>query len=268
MIPHVVVDIGNTRLKWGLCAAEGSAVIDAVSLLDEPDAWTEQLAHWASRGRKSAVTQPGAFAPGSPWNWVLASVQPHRCERLENWLREQGHLVRVIRHAEQLPLVVKLPEPDKVGIDRLLDAVAAKRRLRPGEPAVLIDVGSAVTVDWLDEEHSFCGGTIFPGVRLMAQALHEHTALLPLVNIVEKEWVVPAADTIAAMQAGIFHAIAGGIERITNRLAERSEVAARMFITGGDGLLLCDTLRPTLSCVSWPTQTLEGILASAEAILE
>ncbi len=247
MRPHVVVDVGNTRVKWGLCATDGSRVIDAVSLPDDPDAWQEQLRRWGDK------------ASG---NWILASVRPQRCERLERWLLDGGHVVRLLHHASELPLEVKLPAPDKVGIDRLLDAVAAKSRLHPGEPAVLIDAGSAVTVDWLDEEHAFRGGTILPGLRLMAQSLHDHTALLPLVSIAEPVPDVPATDTISAMQAGIFHTVAGGIERIAQRIAARSSVPPQVFVTGGDGPLLCPALSTTPPCIGWPWQTLEGILAA------
>jgi type III pantothenate kinase len=197
---------------------------------------------------------------------VLASVRPRRCERLESWLKVRGHQVRILRHAAEIPLVCQVVAPDRVGIDRLLDGVAAKRRLRPGEPAVLVDAGSAVTVDWLDEAHTFSGGTIFPGLGLMAHALHDHTALLPLVSIPTPVPDVPAPDTIPAMQAGIFHAVVGGIERITRLLAARAAVPPRVFVTGGDGRQLTAALKETTPCTLWPWQTLEGILASAEAL--
>jgi type III pantothenate kinase len=249
MTPHVVCDIGNTRLKWGLCAADGSCVMDAVSLPDDPEAWAKRCQEPFFREK----TVPDTF-------WVLASVRPQRCARLEHWLLQQGYRVRILKHAAELPLEVKLPAPEKAGIDRLLNAVAARKRLRSGEPAVLIDAGSAITVDWLDEEHAFRGGAIFPGLNLMAQALHDHTALLPLVAIPDPPPDVPARDTVSAMQAGIFHTAAGGIERTVRLLVARSSVPPRIFLTGGDGPLLSKTLL----CELWPWQTLEGILASVE----
>lgn len=254
MIPHMVADVGNTRLKWGVCAADGSGIVTAVSLPDDPAAWQEQMV----RG----------FGEGAKLTWALAGVRPGLCERFETWLRDQGHLVRVLRSAAGLPLTINVPIPDHVGIDRLLDAVAARRRLQPGEPAVLIDAGSAVTVDWLDDRHTFCGGTIFPGLRLMTQALNDHTALLPLVSIPTPVPEVPAPDTVPAMQAGIFHAVVGGIERIVHLLTQRQTIPPRVFLTGGDGPLLAEALRETTPCTLWPWQTLEGILISAEALPE
>ena len=63
------------------------------------------------------------------------------------------------------------------------------------------------------------------------------------------------------MEAGIFHAVAGGIERITAQLAQKSATPVRVFLTGGDAPLLISRL--SMSCDLWPEMTLEGILACA-----
>ena len=206
-------------------------------------------------------------------------------------MEERGHRVVVLSKAEQLPLEVRVDRPDAVGIDRLLNAVAAKKRLAAIEvvapvpvgrrrgpraakrkhpvvhsPAVLVDAGSAITVDLLDENHVFRGGSIFPGLRLMGQALHDYTALLPLVEVREPVPALPATDTASAIQAGIYHAAAGGIERIAWRLSDRVErIPFSVFITGGDAALLHSGMKWP-PAILWPTQTLEGILASAEAL--
>jgi type III pantothenate kinase len=192
---------------------------------------------------------------------VLAGVRPQRCRRLLDWVSEQGHAAVVLEKAAQLPLVVKLPAPDRVGIDRLLNALAAARRLPPATPAVLIDAGSAVTVDWLDESHAFAGGTIFPGLGLMARALHERTALLPLVEVADPAPPLPGLDTPTAMQTGILLAVAGGIERIAAGYQSCCGGRAAVLLTGGDGPLLSHVLQvPGL--VHWPEQTLTGIFHS------
>ncbi len=265
MKPFAVADVGNSRVKWGLCAADGSRVVETASLANDEQAWDEQLARWtpARSASEGVHVEP---SPALRAGWVLAGVHPDSCSRLETWLRGLGERVRVLRRAADLPLTVDVVAPDRVGIDRLLDAVAAKRRLSAGEPAVLVDAGSAVTVDWIDERHVFRGGTIFPGLRLMAQVLHDHTALLPLVSVPDPPPDVPAPDTIPAIQAGILHAVAGGIERIARHLAGQCAVLPHIFVTGGDAPLLCRTLAPDLSFVHWPAMTLEGILAAAESL--
>jgi type III pantothenate kinase len=254
MRPHVVADIGNTRIKWGLCDAAARHVVQAVSLGDDPVAWERQLAVWRT----------GPLPAEGPLNWVLASVQPARCARLHDWLVSHGQRVALLERAEQLPLEVAVPAPDKVGIDRLLDAVAARKVLPAGQGAVLVDAGSAVTVDWLDEGHAFRGGVIFPGFRLMAEALHRHTALLPLVTIRPPVPAPPADSTTAALQAGILLAVSGGIREAVRRYGEQARIPPRVFLTGGDAELLVGALG--LAGAHWPNQTLEGILFSAEAL--
>jgi type III pantothenate kinase len=267
MKPHVVVDIGNTRIKWGLCAEGAPRIGRTASLPDDPSAWAQTLAGWRS--------QPPLADMSSPLNWVLTSVQPARCEHLRGWLEGRGERVEVLSLAAQLPLEVAVPKPDHVGIDRLLDAVAARQVLPPGQGAVLVDAGSAVTVDWLDEGHVFRGGAIFPGVRMMAEALHHYTALLPLVPVTHPIPELPADATIPAMQAGIFAAVCGGIREAVRQYEGRARARPQIFLTGGDAGLLEQALglnrpgcggEPWCRAVYWPHQTLEGILHSAEAL--
>src|SRR6516164_9083576 len=179
MNPDFVVDIGNTRIKCGQCSA---ALVERVASLpsDDPAAWKWQLQDWNIPENKS---------------WVVSGVNPKTRTALIDWLRNQGQQVRLLDNPADLPLIVHLETPDHVGIDRLLNAVAANSRRPPGTPAVLIDAGSAVTVDWLDEEGAFCGGAIFPGLRLMTMALHSYTALLPLVTIRKSSPGLPAKST-------------------------------------------------------------------------
>jgi type III pantothenate kinase len=162
-----------------------------------------------------------------------------------------------------LPLQVRLEKPDYVGIDRLLDAVAANSRRPAGTSAVIVDAGSAVTVDALDENGAFVGGAILPGLRLMAATLHEHTALLPQIDVPRHPPSSPGKSTIAAMEAGIFWAVAGGIRALIEQYAAAASAPPRVFLTGGDGPVL-QTVLPEAQL--WPTMTLEGIRLSAEAL--
>jgi type III pantothenate kinase len=189
MTAHLVADVGNTRIKWGLCLPDALQVTALPP--HDPAAWAHQLRTW----------QVGTSA-----EWAVASVHPSRRDRLVAWLRESGASVRVIEDYRELRLRVDVAEPDKVGIDRLLNAVAAAARVPPRTPAIIIDAGSAVTVDLVDATGTFRGGSIFPGLRLMARALHQFTAQLPLVEDFD-EHKLPARDTAAAIRAGVYHAV-------------------------------------------------------------
>jgi type III pantothenate kinase len=243
--PLLVADVGNTRVKWGRCGVD--SVQAAASLPpDDPAAWQEQLAAW------------GVPAPAA---WVVSGVHPQRRDRLAAWLGQRGDTVRLVT-AAQLPLRVALEQPDRVGIDRLLDAVAVNARRPPGTPAVIVDAGSAVTVDYLDADGVFRGGAILPGLRLMAQSLHDYTALLPLVAV-DGAGELPGTSTTAALQAGIFCAAAGGIREAIRRMVPAG-MSAFVVVGGGDGPLLAPHLG--LPVEAWPLLTLEGLRLTAEGL--
>jgi type III pantothenate kinase len=247
MTPRVVVDVGNTRIKWGMCTH--NAVTAVVSLPPgEPAMWHDQLQAWD-------------LPAGSLW--VLTGVHPARCEELASWLRQQRQQVVVVDEARMLPLKVELEKPDYVGIDRLLDAVAANERRPTGIPAVIVDAGSAITVDWVDSRGAFQGGAILPGMRLMIEALHQYTALLPRVPVPQFVPPLPGKATPAAMELGVYWAAAGGILGLIGAYAKQAGVTPAVFVTGGNGAVLAEVLPEP---VVWPEMTLEGIRLTALAL--
>jgi type III pantothenate kinase len=246
MIPRVVVDVGNTSIKWGLCSEAG--VGHTCPLLPEDvAAWNDTAAAWRLP---------------SPIGWAVAGVHPARRDAFCQWVVGRGDSLLVLEDWRRLPLQVNVPEPGKVGIDRLLDAVAANSRRGAGEGAVVVDAGTAVTVDYVDEAGVFQGGAILPGFRLMARALHEHTALLPLVEPPDQAPRPPAKATVPALKAGIFFAVAGGVRALAERYGGRA-VPRRTFLTGGDARRISGHV---LGAELWPEMTLQGIFLSARAL--
>lgn len=135
-----------------------------------------------------------------------------------------------------------------VGADRLAQASAAWSRAKG--PCVVVSMGTAITVDVVSARGEFSGGLIAPGLRLMARALHEHTALLPEIEPVRRRSPV-GRDTREAIEAGISLAAEGLIRTALRRHR------GRVFGTGGDAELfrdLFDELVPELG--------LEGIARS------
>jgi type III pantothenate kinase len=239
----VVVDVGNTRIKWGLC--DDVRVCEVAALApDEENAWQAQWQAWSL---------------STDTTWIVSGVHPARLDALVQWLGGRGSDVQVLSSHRQLPIEIALEMPEKVGIDRLLNAVAANERRSPGAAAALVDAGSAVTVDYVDAAGVFRGGAIFPGLRLMARSLHDYTALLPIVPM---ETVVepPGVTTVGAIQTGIFHAVVGGIERLIGAYERRSPAAMEIYLTGGDAAALSVKLPPEARL--WPEMTLAGILHS------
>jgi type III pantothenate kinase len=248
MTPDIVVDVGNTSIKWGRCA--DGKVVEVCSLPHGAlNAWRGQAHDWGL---------PESAA------WVVTGVHPGQRDAIANFANLRGGRVRVLDLAAELPLQVKLEKPDHVGVDRLLDAVAANSRRPAGVPAVVIDAGSAVTVDWVDADGAFCGGAIMPGLRLMALALHDYTALLPVIETPKGAPAVPGTGTPSAMEVGVFWSVAGGTAAILDAYRRHFDASPAVFLTGGDSKALLDTLRQPV--VHWPDMTLEGIRLAAEAL--
>ncbi len=231
--PIVCVDVGNNRLKFGLyewedlcrlgpCASEWS-------IPDDPEA-LRTLEDWLAR-------QP----PVGSW-WIATVNRPASTE-LVDWLRSHRPGDRLVYlTASDLPLAVNLPRPDMVGIDRLVDALAAKCLRQGAVPALIVDVGSAITVDCLSPEGVFEGGAILPGLTLAARALYDYTDMLPLLDPSLWEAVPPpiGKNTVAAMEAGLFWGAVGAVRELVNQVLPADVFEAEVFFTGGGSRLLME----------------------------
>ena len=156
--PLIAVDIGNNRIKFGwFDAGTGHELPQPSRTLQLHGQSTE----WDRVGE--LVGQDGP--EGVPW-WI-GSVNRPAATQLLDWLRDADrHPQITMLAAGDLPLAVGVDRPDMVGIDRLLDAVGANHLRRPTRPAVVVDVGSAITVDLVSEDGVFLGGSILPGIAM------------------------------------------------------------------------------------------------------
>jgi type III pantothenate kinase len=266
-LPLIAVDIGNARMKFGLFRA-----IDPTAL-PEPEATLqlagripafERLEEWldddvGKRLRASQFSSEGRTS----FTWHIASVNRPAATRLVDWLREcrPSDPITLLAFFD-LPLVVRLPHPDMVGVDRLLDAVAANRLRAPGRPAIVVDVGTAITVDMVSAEGEFLGGAILPGIAMSARALHEFTDLLPQIDMSELAGPPPAlgVSTVEAMQSGLFWGAVGAVRELTEQLARGAE--PHIFLTGGAGVAVADLLGRSACYV--PHLTLAGIAIASQ----
>jgi type III pantothenate kinase len=271
-IQIVAADIGNARIKLGLfvegCAAGLPEPVQTLPLVGkEPELdWIEA---WLNAGRNASRACEHA-----PYEWWIASVNRPAATRLIDWLREHRPRDRVVLLAAgDVPLVVRLERPDMVGIDRLVDAVAVNRLREAGRSAVIVDVGSAITVDLVSAEGAFLGGAILPGIQMAARALHHFTDLLPLVDVAELTAPPPALGdaTVPAMKAGLFWGAVGAIRQLIEQLGKAASDAepqggwdgsstaapAQVFLTGGAGAAVAELLGQETRYV--PNLTLSGI---------
>jgi type III pantothenate kinase len=134
--------------------------------------------------------------------------------------------------------------------------------------AVVISVGTAVTVDLVMEDNTFVGGTIFPGPRLMAESLHSFTAKLPLVELDRVNYLdPPCTNTHDAIQAGISFAIMGGASLLVDSMIGAKKAKTWLILTGGAlGDLAGFHFGEVENTIISPTLTLNGIRIAAGSL--
>lgn len=150
---------------------------------------------------------------------------------------------------------VDYPKPAEIGADRLANAAAALHYWKP--PVVVIDFGTATNFDVVNASGAFCGGIIAPGLDLMTVYLHERTALLPKVRLLEPKRGF-GRSTVEAIRVGALHGyramIRGLLEGVREELGATRLTAVA---TGGHAALVARGLAE-VSCVR-PDLTLEGL---------
>ena len=236
----VVADVGNTRIKLAVVEDHESAREEEGGLPGKlPTVGRRQ--DLMSREFHAANLQAWLrlVAPGSAVV-LVASVHDAAAAMLEMALAEESATShRPLRQRritlEDLPLVVRAVEPQRIGIDRLAAAAAANLLRTPGRGAIVIDCGTAATVDMLSAEGEFLGGAILPGPALMARALAEGTSRLPEVQALERSAppAMPGRSTHEAIGAGIGWGMQGAVARLVEEARETLGADAEVFLTGG-----------------------------------
>jgi len=162
---------------------------------------------------------------------VISSVVPQSIFNLRNLSRRHLHVEPlIIGENTELGIQVRTIKPSEVGSDRLVNALGALK-IYSG-PLIIVDSGTAITLDVIGNDGGFEGGVIAPGVHLSMEALHAAAAKLPRVALQKPQRVV-GDDTVSAMQSGIFWGHVALIEGMIARIkAERNE-AMTVVATGG-----------------------------------
>ncbi|HEY8801416.1 MAG TPA: type III pantothenate kinase [Candidatus Limnocylindrales bacterium] len=225
----LAVDIGNTNITLGLfrngsLASTRRATTHARSSADELEHLLDALLR----------LDDAAFADVSAIS--ACSVVPALTGALESVAarRERPLLVAA---PGTVPLAIRVERPAEVGADRLVNALAVARI--HGTPAIVVDFGTATTLDCVAADGAYVGGAIAPGLELGLEALAARTAKLPRIELKAPDRAI-GRDTVSAMQSGTifgYQALAAGlIVRVRRELAESAGVEprdVRVILTGG-----------------------------------
>ncbi len=242
----LAVDIGNTNISIGCFTGKKliyHLCIDNTSLLNQ----------------KSVLPGKSHLLNESK-NIVVASVNPD----IESFFykslgkKHQKKTLKVGREIElRIPTLVE--NPQMVGIDRLLNVLAAYRRTKTA--TIVIDFGTAITVDVVSKKGEFLGGLILPGIRTSAYALNQQTALLPEVEIKRPRKII-GKNSEDAIKSGIYYGTVGSVNHIIEELNRVYGDLKYTIATGGDA----KTLKRDIPKIDRfiPRLTLEGIRLAFE----
>ncbi len=167
---------------------------------------------------------------------VASTVNPTVSDQVfEAIARLTDHAVHRVERDLPVPVGRQLDPEALVGEDRLLNAAAAYDVLK--QACVVVDAGTAITVDFVDGAGTFHGGAIAPGGQLMLDALNQRTAQLPDVEFDKPDEVI-GHNTAQAMRSGVFHGLRGLVHELVEQIAEVAGTFPLVVVTGGDGALL------------------------------
>lgn len=237
----VAVDAGNSRIKWGVWEDEWS------SQGSMPTAQFDTLAAaWESVPPPYAIFASNV-AGAQVRNSLDAWAAPRDIE--VHWLESRR---------EQCGVRSAYREPGQLGADRWASLIAAWHLV--GGAALVVNAGTAVTIDALDREGVFHGGVIMPGLALMASALASGTAGLPQTRGTFAAFPDNTADAIAS---GALLAVCGAIDRMHSTLSAATGTRPQIVLSGGAAPAIAAQLNaPTLSV---PYLVLEGLRVVANA---
>jgi type III pantothenate kinase len=229
----IAVDIGNTNIGIGLFPDGTEDFLRSIPGESEAqlrdclaDSWRKVPILESSKERK----RDGVI--------VVSSVKPAWTDLVRRIADEDlGEGIHVIGEDVPLPITVRVDDPRKVGTDRVVAAAAAFAVVE--DAVVVADFGTAVTIDLVDEHGVFQGGVICPGFDISAQALKDHTALLPKVTV-HRPSAPYGKNTADAINCGLYYSIIGTLEEIVRRYAEEIGHWPQTIITGSGAEIIKD----------------------------
>ena len=247
----MVLDVGNTRLKWAVYAApkpgtrpmaQGAQFLENIEKLAEND--------WANLPEPEWMV--GCIVAG---DGVKRRVQ----EQLELWNVSPQW---VVSSAAEAGLTNGYDHPARLGSDRWVAMIGARQRLLaqgPPRPCVVVMVGTAVTVEAIDATGRFLGGIILPGHGIMLRALESGTAGL---HVPTGEVHPFPTNTSDALTSGGTFAIAGAVQRMVDNLRQHTHAEPHVYMTGGAGWKMAPSM--SVPCEQVDSLIFDGLLEIAQ----
>ena len=243
----LAIDLGNTNTVFG--------VYDGANL----------LMHWRLSTQKERTVDEYGILLRNLFTFekidakkirrvIVASVVPPLDAVLQEMTSVYFSVKATFVTHKNAGISVLYDDPREVGADRIVNAVAVVHKY--GKPAIVVDFGTATTFDAITAEGEYRGGVIAPGIVISAEALYEHAAKLPRIEI-QKPPNVIGSSTVASMQSGLFFGYVALVDGIITRMKIELGPNTRVIGTGGQAPFISQETK-LIETVD-PNLTLDGL---------
>jgi len=247
-VSFLAIDVGNTHAHIGVFIEDKLTETYSVDVASDA-----ALAEALAKAQAQLEGAEGACA-------MMASVNAPGAKRVA------GHVRLPINRVDKdlpIPIGRQLDREALTGDDRLLNAAAAYNVLK--QSCVIVDAGTAVTVDFVDGAGTFHGGAIAAGAQMQLKALHEYTAQLPQVSL-DRPVEPIGHNTVEAMRSAVFHGLRGMVRELVEQYAEKNGAYPVVIATGGDAEMLFKDFELVERIV--PELTMIGMAVTLRTALE
>ena len=253
-----IVDIGNTNILFGNVL--GGELISQLRIE------TSVIVNVQQDNISSDLADLKNFLSDSK-SIIISGVVPNAQYALTNFIktiRDDLKIVELQTSDLEKFISFTLDKPSEVGDDRIINAIAAVKLYDP--PLVIVDFGTATTLDVVDMNGNYAGGLICPGVKLSIKSLSDGTALLPQIEF-KKPTQLIGKDTIHAMESGVYWGYISLIEGLIDKLKKENDcLNAKTIATGG----LSKLFAKDLNCINYFENdlTLNGLIIISNNMYE
>ena len=248
----LVIDIGNTNIVLGVY--ENERLIRSWRVRTERQA-TEDEFHILINN----LFMSGNIDLKNVKETIVSCVVPPMVGVLNSFCTKYLDHTPIWVNAKNVSMPIRLKNPDEVGADRLVNAVAAYNKY--GGNLIIIDFGTATTFDCISQKGEYLGGAISPGIMIASEALFMNASKLPRVDIYKAPENIIGKDTAESIQSGIIYGYAGLVDGIVKRISTEMGGKPSIIATGGLAPLMADISEYIEHVES--DLTLEGLLLIA-----
>jgi type III pantothenate kinase len=220
----LAIDVGNTQTHIG--TFQGEDLVEHWRFATETAETSDELAARLASLLELRGIELAAIS-ASIVSSVVPRLTPEYTAMSERYL---GGACVVVGPGLKTGMPIRMDNPHELGVDRLVNAVAAYERFHG--PCAVVDVGTAITFDAVSGDGEYLGGVIGPGVEVSMEALTERAARLPKVDLAEPDGVI-GKTTQASIQSGMVYGFAGAVDAIAARIRRELGDSVQFVATGG-----------------------------------